>query len=50
MRRLEEAGIRNLEDLASIATDDIVRLGICRDFAEQMRAYVSGTEHRTLGA
>jgi hypothetical protein len=49
MRRLEEVGIRNLEDIASIATDDMVRLGIRRDLAEQIRAYVSGTEHRTLG-
>ena len=49
MRRLEEVGFRNLEDLTSIATDDMVRLGIRRDLAEQIRAYVSGTEHRTLG-
>jgi len=41
IRRLEEAGIRNLEDLAPIEVGDLVRLGIRRDFAEQIRAYVS---------
>jgi hypothetical protein len=41
IRRLEEAGIRSLEDLALLETNDLVRLGIRRDFAEQIRSFVS---------
>ena len=46
IRRLEEAEIRSLEDLATIETDDLVRLGIRRNFAKQIRAYVSEARHR----
>lgn len=49
IRRLEEAGIRSLEDLAPIETDDLVRLGIRRDLAEQIRAYACETGHRLSG-
>jgi len=41
IRRLEEAGIRSLEDLALLETNDLIRLGIRRDFAEQIRSYMS---------
>jgi helicase len=41
IRRLEEAGIRSLEDLASIDMADLKRLGIRQDLAKQIRAYVS---------
>lgn len=43
IRRLEEAGIRTLEDLASMETHDLVRLGVRQDLAGQIYAYVSGT-------
>ena len=45
IRRLEEAGIRSLEDLAPVEIGDLVRLGIRRDFAEQICAYVSKAGH-----
>ena len=40
IRRLEEAGVQNLEDLAQIRENDLVRLGIRRDLAKQIEAYV----------
>ena len=40
MRRLEEAGIRNLEDLASSQVADLIQMGLRRDLAEQVQAYV----------
>ncbi len=44
IRRLEEAGIHGLDDLMSLTIDDLVRLGVRRNFAEQIRAYMSETE------
>ncbi len=47
IRRLEEAGIRSLEDLVPIDTDDLVRLGVRRDLAKQIRAYVAEAGHKS---
>ena len=33
--------VLSLEDLSIIETNELIRLGIRRDFAEQIRAYVS---------
>jgi helicase len=44
VRRLEEAGIRSLDDLAPLQVNDLVRLGVRRDLAEQIRSFV----HRCL--
>ena len=40
IRRLEEAGVPNLEDLAQLRENDLVRLGVRRDLAKQIEAYV----------
>jgi helicase len=40
IRRLEEAGVRSLEDLAQLGEEDLIRLGVRRDLAMQIRAYV----------
>ncbi len=41
IRRLEQAGVQSLEDLAPLKVDDLVGLGVRRDLARQIRAYVS---------
>jgi helicase len=41
IRRLEEAGIRNLDDLARLQVTDLIELGVRRDFAEQIRDYLA---------
>jgi helicase len=41
IRQLEQAGIRSFEDVASLKVEDLVRLGVRRDFAGQIYAYVS---------
>jgi hypothetical protein len=40
IRRLEETGIRSIAELAHVEVDDLVRLGIRRDLAKQLRTYV----------
>jgi helicase len=40
IKRLEDAGITNFADLAQLELADLVRLGIRRDFASQIRSYV----------
>jgi helicase len=47
IRRLEEAGIRSIEDLAPIEIGSLVRLGIRQDLAEQIRDYISEVGHRS---
>jgi helicase len=47
IRRLEEAGIRSIEDLAPIEVDGLVRLGIRQDLAERIRAYISEVGQRS---
>jgi hypothetical protein len=49
IRRLEEAGIRSSRDLAALNLDDLIALGVRRDFAQQIHAYISGTRHRPTG-
>ena len=39
IRRLEAAGLSNLEDLARLQVDDLIRIGLRRDLADQIRAY-----------
>jgi hypothetical protein len=41
IRLLEEAGIHGLDELVSHTVEDLVRLGVRRDLAKQIRAYVS---------
>ena len=41
IRRLEQAGIRSLEDLAILEVKDLVQLGVRQDFARQIYAHVS---------
>jgi helicase len=40
MKRLEEAGVNSIADLASRTADDLCTLGVRRDFARQITAYV----------
>jgi helicase len=40
IRRLEEAGIRNVAELARLQLNDLVRLGVRRDLARQIRTYL----------
>ncbi len=40
IRHLENAGIRNLQDLIPLQTEDLMQLGIRRDFAKQIRTYL----------
>lgn len=40
VRRLEEAGITCLEDLVSLDVEDMVKIGVRRDLAQQIHAYV----------
>jgi superfamily II DNA/RNA helicase len=40
IRRLEEAGVRTVADVARLSVDDLVRLGVRRSLAEQVCAYV----------
>lgn len=40
IKRLEAAGITNFADLAQLELADLVRLGVRRDLASQIRAYV----------
>jgi helicase len=40
MKRLEEAGIQSMADLAGQSADDLRALGIRQDFAKQISAYV----------
>ena len=40
IRKLEESGLRTIADLASANLDDLVRAGVRRDLAAQVRAYV----------
>jgi superfamily II DNA/RNA helicase len=40
IRRLEEAGVRDMADLARLGTEDLVRLGVRRDLARQIREYI----------
>jgi helicase len=42
IRRLEEAGIRSLEDLAPYEITDLIGLGIRQDLAKQIRAHAAG--------
>jgi hypothetical protein len=44
IRRLEEAGVRTMADLARLSLADYVAAGVRRGFAEQLRAYVHGRE------
>jgi helicase len=39
-RRLEEAGIGSVEALAQLGEDDLVRVGVRRDFARLIRTYI----------
>lgn len=48
LRRLEEAGIRSFKDLAALNLDDLLKLGIRRDLAQQIHTHVSGAGHRPL--
>jgi hypothetical protein len=41
MRRLEAAGIRSFNDLSALNLEDLVKLGIRRDLAQQIYVYVS---------
>lgn len=45
IRHLEAAGVHSLADLARLGTDDMVRLGVRRDFAKQIQHYI---RHRAL--
>lgn len=45
IRHLEGAGVHSLADLARLGTDDMVRLGVRRDFAKQIKHYM---RHRAL--
>jgi helicase len=40
IKRLEAAGITNFADLAQLKLADLVRLGVRRDLASQIRSYV----------
>jgi|GEM_PF-2721295 len=40
IRRLEEAGIESIKDLALLRTEDLVKLGVQRKIAEQVRGYI----------
>jgi hypothetical protein len=40
IRRLEEAGIRSIAELARLQLNDLVRLGVRRDLAKQIRSYM----------
>ncbi len=40
IRRLEDAGVRSFAELARLGVDDMVRLGVRRDLARQIRRYV----------
>ncbi|MCY7275754.1 MAG: helix-hairpin-helix domain-containing protein [Phormidesmis sp. CAN_BIN44] len=40
IRRLEEAGIESIKDLAHLRTEDLVKLGVQRKIAEQVRGYI----------
>jgi superfamily II DNA/RNA helicase len=40
IRRLEEAGIRSIVELAMLQLNDLVRLGVRRDLAKQIRSYM----------
>jgi hypothetical protein len=40
IRQLEASGIRSLPDLAALQIDDLVRLGVRRHLAKQIRTYV----------
>lgn len=40
IRRLEEAGVRCLSDLAALSAEELVGMGISRNAAEQMRSYL----------
>jgi helicase len=46
IRRLEEAGINSVDKLLLLTADELVRLGVRRDFAEQISTYVSEADHR----
>ena len=41
IRRLEEGGVRSLAELARLDVDDLIRLGVRRDLAKQIRTYVA---------
>ena len=41
VRRLEEAGVLSLREMAQLSEADLVELGVQRRWAEQIRAYVS---------
>ncbi|MEM9092978.1 MAG: hypothetical protein AAGC93_30160 [Cyanobacteria bacterium P01_F01_bin.53] len=40
VRKLEEAGVTNLKALVSLSEDDLVNLGIQKQWAKQVQAYV----------
>jgi hypothetical protein len=49
MRRLEAAGIRSFNDLSALNLEDLVKLGIRRDLAQQIYVYASRAEQGQLG-
>ena len=40
IRRLEESGVKSLRQLATMSVDDLVKLGVQKRFAKQIRTYV----------
>jgi hypothetical protein len=46
LETVQNHGIRSLEDLKTIETEDLVQLGLRRELANQIRAYVSEVGHR----
>lgn len=41
IKRLESAGVHSFADLVCLELNDLIRLGVRRDFAKQIKAYVS---------
>jgi helicase len=41
IKLLEDAGIQGFDDLESLTVEDLIRFGIRRDLAKQIRAYVT---------